>query len=56
LKEEIKNTSQDIGDQKIRLHQLEKQIEEKRLEHDSLRDESEDYLFKIFGKKYELDA
>lgn len=54
LKEEIKNTTQDIGDQKIRLHQLEKQTEEKRLQHNSLRNESEDCLFKIFGKKYEL--
>jgi predicted nucleic acid-binding Zn-ribbon protein len=56
LKEEIKNTTQDIGDQKIRLHQLEKQIEEKRLQHNSLRNESEDCLSKIFGKKYELAA
>ncbi|MDQ6864462.1 MAG: hypothetical protein M3044_11630 [Thermoproteota archaeon] len=56
LKEEIKNTTQDIGDQKIRLHQLEKQIEEKRLQHNSLRNESEDCLSKIFGKKYEIAA
>lgn len=56
LKEEIKNTTQDMGDQKIRLHQLEKQIEEKRLQNNSLRNESENCLSKIFGKKYELAA
>jgi hypothetical protein len=38
------------------LHQLEKQIEEKRLQHNGLRNESEDCLSKIFGKKYELAA
>ena len=53
LKEEIKISTQRIGEQKIKLHQLEKQIEEKRLQLNNLRKESEDCLFKIFGKKYE---
>lgn len=56
LKEEIKNSTQHIGEQKIKLHQLEKQIKEKRLQLNNLRKESEDCLFKIFDKKYELAA
>lgn len=56
LKEEIKNSTQRIGEQKIKLHQLEKQIKEKRLQLNNLRKESEDCLFKIFDKKYELAA
>ncbi len=54
LKEEIKNSTQRIGEQEIKLNQLEKQIEEKRLQLNDLRKESEDCLFKIFNKKYEL--
>jgi hypothetical protein len=54
LKEEIKNSTQRIGEQEIKLHHLEKQIEEKRLQLNDLRKESEDCLFKIFNKKYEL--
>ena len=56
LKEEIKNSTQRMGDQKIRLYQLEKEIEERRLQLTNLRKESEDCLFKIFGKRYELTA
>jgi hypothetical protein len=56
LKEEIKNSTQRIGDQKIRLYQLEKEIEERRLQLINLRNESEDCLLKIFGKRYELTA
>jgi hypothetical protein len=56
LNEEIKNSTQRIGDQKIRLHQLDKEIEEKRIQLISLRRESEDCLFKIFGKRYELTS
>jgi len=54
LKDEIKNSTQLIGDQKIRLYHLEKEIEEKRIQLTNLRKESEDCLFKIFGKRYEL--
>jgi hypothetical protein len=36
------------------LHQLENQLEENRLQLYDLRKESEDCLFKIFDKKYEL--
>lgn len=56
LKEEITNSTRDIGDQKFRLQELEKQVEEKRLQYKSLRGESEECLFKIFGKKYVLAA
>jgi small-conductance mechanosensitive channel len=56
LMEEIKSTTHDIGDQKIKLHQLERQIEEIKLQHNSLRNESQECLFKIFGKRYELAA
>jgi hypothetical protein len=56
LNEEIKNSTQRIGDQKIRLHQLDKEVEEKRIQLISLRRESEDCLFKIFGKRYELTS
>ena len=56
LKEKMESTTHDIGDQKIRLHQLEKQIEETKLQHNSLRNESQECLFKIFGKKYQLAA
>jgi hypothetical protein len=54
LKEEIKNSAQRIGEQKNKLDQLETQLEEKRLQLKNLRKESEDCLFKIFDKKYEL--
>ncbi|MGC2683885.1 MAG: hypothetical protein WA323_18655 [Candidatus Nitrosopolaris sp.] len=54
LKEEIKSSTQHIGEEEIKLHQLEKQIEDKRLQLNDLRKESEDCLFKIFDKKYEL--
>jgi hypothetical protein len=54
LKEEMKNSAQRIGEQKNKLHQLEKQLEEERLQLKNLRKESEDCLFKIFDKKYEL--
>jgi hypothetical protein len=54
LKEEIKESAQRTGEQKNKLHQLEKQLEEKRLQLKNLREESEDCLFKIFDKKYEL--
>jgi hypothetical protein len=56
LKEEIKNSTQRIGDQKIRLYQLEKEIEGRRLQIIDLRKEAEDCLFKILGKRYELTA
>jgi hypothetical protein len=56
LKEEIKNSTQHIGDQKIRLHQLEKEIEGRRLQIIDLRKKAEDCLFKILGKRYELTA
>jgi hypothetical protein len=56
LKKEIKNSTQRIGDQKNRLYQLEKEIEERRLQLINLRNESEDCLLKIFGKRYELTA
>lgn len=54
LKEKIENFTQNIGQQEIKLRQLDEQIEEKRVQVNSLRRESEDSLFRIFGKKYEL--
>jgi len=54
LKEEIKNSTQRIEVEEIKLHQLENQLEEKRFQQYDLRKESEDCLFKIFDKKYEL--
>jgi hypothetical protein len=54
LKEEIKNSTQRIEEEEIKLHQLENQLEEKRFHLYDLRKESEDCLFKIFDKKYEL--
>jgi hypothetical protein len=54
LKEEIKNSTQRIEVEEIKLHQLENQLEENRFQLYDLRKESEDCLFKIFDKKYEL--
>jgi hypothetical protein len=54
LKEQIKNSTQHIEDDEIKLRQLENQLEEKRFQLNDLRKESEDCLFKIFDKKYEL--
>jgi hypothetical protein len=56
LKEGIKNSTQRIAEQKIKLSQLEKGIDEKSLQLINLRKESEDCLFNIFGKRYELTA
>jgi hypothetical protein len=54
LKEEIKNSAHRIEEEEIKLHQIENQLEEKRLQLYDLRKESQDCLFKIFDKKYEL--
>jgi len=54
LKEQIKNSTQHIEEDEIKLRRLENQLEEKRFQLNDLRKESEDCLFKIFDKKYEL--
>ena len=54
LKEQIKNSTQRIEEDEIKLRQLENQLEEKKFQLNDLRNESENCLFKIFDKKYEL--
>ena len=54
LKEQIMNSTQRIEGDEIKLRQLENQLEEKKFQLNDLRNESENCLFKIFDKKYEL--